>query len=287
MTEPRPLTLLACQPDIPPTPTALSRDAHVARLVRLLDREFAAAPADPPVDLVVLPELATIDYSRDAFARLDDLAETPEGPSFHAFAALARRHGAAVSFGFSRRAAGGFRISQAVIGADGRLVALYDKIHLAQYGASMEKEYFQRGERVAVFELAGVRIAPIICYDIRIPELCRTLALDNGVGFILHSGAYFRDESFASWPAFAVTRAMENQVYLLSLNRAGADYGGSMFCPPWVDETVDIHAFPQHEEACRRLVVDPARLAAVRRDYSFLSDRLADYRLGQGACLLP
>jgi nitrilase len=29
---------------------------------------------------------------------------------------------------------------------------------------------------------------------------------------------------------------MENQVYLLSLNRAGADYGGSVFCPPWLDD---------------------------------------------------
>jgi predicted amidohydrolase len=144
----------------------------------------------------------------------------------------------------------------------------------------MAKAYFQRGEKISVFSLSGVGIAQIICYDIRIPELSRTLALDQGVGLILHSGAYFRDESFASWHAFAVTRAMENQVYLLSLGRGGADYGSSMFCPPWVDETVDIHVFPQHEEACRRLAVGPARLAMVRRDYSFLSDRLADYKLG-------
>lgn len=41
---------------------------------------------------------------------------------------------------------------------------------------------------------------------------------------------------FLAWHSFAVTRAMENQVYLLSLNRAGADYGGSVFCPPWLDD---------------------------------------------------
>lgn len=268
------LTLLACQPLIPATLTAQDRDAHVARLVTWLDRELSAAPAD----LVVLPELSTIDYSRDAFARLDVLAETPDGPSLAAFGALAERHGVAVSFGFARNTSDGFRISQAVIGADGGVLAIYDKIHLAQYGASMEKEYFQRGQHVAVFELNGIRIAPIICYDIRIPELCRSLALDQGVGLILHSGAYYRDESFNSWPAFAVTRAMENQVYFLSLNRAGADYGGSMFCPPWVDESVDVAVFPQHDAACRRLVVDPDRLDQVRRDYSFLNDRLAAYR---------
>jgi len=269
-----PLSVLACQPEIPPTPTVKARDAHVARLVGWLDRELAEAPAD----LVVLPELATIDYSREAFARLDELAETPDGPSCAAFAALARRHGAAVSFGFPRQVGTGFRISQAVIGPEGGLVGIYDKIHLAQYGASMEKEYFERGAHVLAFELGGIRIAPIICYDIRIPELARALALEHGVGLILHAGAYFRDESFVSWPAFAVTRAMENQVYLLSLNRAGADYGGSMFCPPWVDETVEVQLFPEHAEACRRLTVDPGIIAAVRRGYSFLADRLPAYR---------
>lgn len=269
------LTLLACQPLVPETPTAAARDAHVARLVDWLDRELADAPAD----LVVLPELSTIDYSRSSFARLEDLAETPGGPSFKAFAALARHRQTAVSFGFPRRTNTGFRISQAVLGADGGPIVLYDKIHLAQYGASMEKEYFERGTTVAVFEIGGVRIAPIICYDIRIPELARALALDQGVGLITHCGAYYRDESFASWPAFAVTRAMENQVYFLSLNRAGAEYGGSMFCPPWVDETVDVHVFPEHDEACRRLVVDQERLRAVRRDYSFLADRLPAYKL--------
>jgi nitrilase len=274
MTEPRKLRLLACQPTVPPTPDAAARDAHVARLADWLDRELAAEGAD----LAVLPELSTIDYSRESFARLDALAETPDGPSFRAFGALARRRSVAVSFGFPRRAADGFRICQAILGPDGTVLALYDKIHLAQYGASMEKEYFRRGSHVAVVEIAGIRVAPIICYDIRIPELCRALALEQGAGLILHAGAYYRDESFASWPAFAVTRAMENQIYLLSLNRAGAEYGGSMFCPPWVDESVEVRVFPAHDAACRWLVVDPAEIARVRAGYSFLVDRLPAYR---------
>ena len=273
MIDHRPLTLLACQPLIPLTPTIQARDTHVARLVEWLGDELAQSP----VDLVLLPELSTIDYCRESFAMLGLLAEASDGPSLSAFSTLARRCKTAVSFSFPRKAANGFYISQVVIGPDGEVVALYDKIHLAQYGASMEKEYFQRGERITVFSVGGLRVGVIICYDIRIPELCRSLVLNHDVDLIFHSGAYFRDESFSSWPAFAVTRAMENQVFLLSLNRAGAGYGASLFCKPWVKEMNEIFLFPEHDEACRRLTVDPADLAEVRRNYSWLADRLRHY----------
>ncbi len=273
MTDDRPLTLLACQPLIPSTPTLETRDAHVAQLVAWLDAELAENPAD----LVLLPELSTIDYCHASFAMLDVLAETSDGPSFRAFSALAKRRRTMVSYGFPRRAANGFHISQAVIGPDGERVVVYDKMHLAQYGASMEKNYFRRGERSTVFEVEGVRVGVIICYDIRIPELCRSLVLQHGVHLIFHSGVYFRDESFSSWPAFAVTRAMENQVFLLSLNRAGTDYGASMFCRPWVGDMNEIFLFPEHDEACRHLTVDLAYLSEVRRNYTLLADRLETY----------
>jgi len=47
----------------------------------------------------------------------------------------------------------------------------------------------------------------------------------HDVDLILHVGAYARDESFYSWHAFAVTRAVENQFFVLSLNRAGTHFG--------------------------------------------------------------
>lgn len=81
----RPLKVLAGQIDIPRTRSAAQRDAHVARLCERLESELAGQD----VDLVVLPELSTIEYSRDAFGRLDELAEDTDGPSREAFARLA------------------------------------------------------------------------------------------------------------------------------------------------------------------------------------------------------
>lgn len=270
-----PLKILACQIDIPQTRSAEDRDAHVEQLCQRLERELA----ELGVNLIVLPELSTIEYSREAFAKLDVLAEDLKGPSGEAFAGLAQRTGAAVLYGFARRTTGGYRISQALVRPDGSSAECFDKIHMAQFGASMEKEFFERGERLCVFELNGYRLAPMICYDIRVPEMARALALDHGVDAILHCGAYFRDESFASWHAFVTTRAMENQVYLLSLNRAGKDYGASVFCPPWVDATSPMTAMHEHDEAFQVFDICAETIADVRTRYSFLTDRLDGYRV--------
>ena len=70
---------------------------------------------------------------------------------------------------------------------------------------------------------------------------------------------------------------MENQVYFLSLNRAGAHFGGSMFCPPWVDELSPLEQFQQHEEEFRVVKVTKQKIEEVRREYTFLGDRLGDY----------
>lgn len=265
--------LLACQLAVPPIATARERDRHLDDTARRIGRRLRETPAD----LVVLPELSSVVYGRSTFDRLDELAETLDGPSFEVMRQLARDFGVAVVYGIPRRTDGAYRISQVVVGPDGEIVGHFDKLHIANYGLSIEKQYFARGERLFVFEHAGLRIAPIICYDIRIPELTRTLALEHGVQLILHCGAYGRDESFHSWHHFVVSRAMENQIYLLSLNRAGADFGNSLFCGPWVDEAAPAVAFPQHDEAMLSLEVDAARIATVRRRYSFLADRLADY----------
>jgi len=267
-----PLKLLACQIQIPTMTTNTEKYDHLARVVSNIDHELRHAS----VDIIVLPELSNIDYSRPAFDSLPELAEPLDGPTFHSFAELARRHQTAVVFGLATVKNEEYYITQAVIDKHGKLVGHYDKIHIAQYGASMEKEYFSRGSQILVFEINGIRISPIICYDIRIPELFRTLCIEHSVQLVLHCGAYARDESFYSWHQFAITRAMENQCYLLSLNRAGNFYGESLFCPPWIDESHPETPFPI-TEFFKIISIDTNVIDEVRYNYTFLQDRLADY----------
>ena len=267
------LRLLACQINIPEMSTSSERNAHLSHCAGVVSQALDIQPAD----LVVLPELSSIDYSRPAFECLDALAEPTDGPSFKTWSVLAQKYKTHIAYGFARRGHDGFYISTGVVGPHGSLLGYYDKLHLCQYGASMEKDYFTRGNHLFTFHVNGIKCAPIICYDIRIPELSRTLVLDHGVDLILHSGAYYRDESFATWHNFTTTRAMENQIYLLSLNRAGGSYGGSAMCYPWMDENTPRSQFSEHDEELRYFEVNSNKINEVRDSYSFLRDRLGDY----------
>ena len=269
------LRILACQITVPETISVADRDRHLDELGQKVNRELGRSPAD----LVLLPELSSIDYSRASFDRLDLLAEALDGPSFQRWSAVACDHGLHIAYSFPRRVGDGYRITLAVVGPSGDLAGHYDKIHLAQYGASMEKEYFGVGKKLFLFEIDGFKLSPIICYDIRIPELSRVLAVDHGVDVILHSGAYFRDASFFSWHHFAISRALENQIFFLSLNRAGAVYGHSIFCPPWADENREPITFAEHDEQLMRVVVRRDEINHARQHYSFLADRLDRYDL--------
>jgi omega-amidase len=272
MTSPS-IRLLACQIEIPAMTTAKERDLHLVASTE----KVKAALRDKSADLVVLPELSSMDYSRAAFDNLNALAEPLDGPSFQSWRQVAQDCNCHVAYSFARRDDNGTYISLAVVNPTGTLVGYYDKLHLAQYGASMEKDYFTRGDHLFTFTIHGLTFAPIICYDIRIPELARSLVLNHGVDVILHCGAYFRDASFATWHDFATTRALENQVFFLSLNRAGADYGNSTFCYPWIDEARQAVPFARHDEQLINIEINPAEIAEVRETYSFLKDRLPDY----------
>ncbi|MDB9857721.1 carbon-nitrogen hydrolase family protein [Amylibacter sp.] len=267
------LRLLACQINVPTMTTVHERDAHLDTLVEKVDAELENAPTD----VVVLPELTTLDYARATFEELDTLAEPLDGSSFQKWSGLAQKHNCHVVYGLARHDSGRDFISTAAVSPDGKLIGHYDKLHLCHYGAGMEKDYFTAGDHIFTFTVNGIKLAPIICYDIRIPELCRTLTLTHNVDVILHCGAYFRDESFATWHAFAQTRAMENQIYLLSLNRAGENYGNSLFCPPWMDDLTPPTQFPEHAEMLKRLKIDRQIIAETRKNYTFLADRHKDY----------
>ena len=163
------------------------------------------------------------------------------------------------------------------MGPNGAIIGHFNKLHRAEFGFSEEKAFFSPGGHLLTFDCVGLQVAPIICYDIRFPELTRTLVLDYGADLILHCGAYGRDPSFTTWHDFVRTRALENQVPILSLNRAGEAFGDSIFCGPWMDQDHPVVRFPTHDEALQRITVRMSETIEIREKYTFLQDRLPTY----------
>ena len=152
-------TLLACQIDVPPMTTVAQRDDHVRRIAAAIDEDVRH---NGKVDLVVLPELASLDYSRRCFAALDLLSEPLHGSStLRILGDVSRTHKIPILAGMARRDESGKNyISQVLIDANGQAERHYDKLHIAQFGDSMEKEFFTRGDRIMVFSLGGFTLEP-------------------------------------------------------------------------------------------------------------------------------
>ncbi len=112
--------------------------------------------------------------------------------------------------------------------AEGKLAALYDKIHLCNFGDCKETDFFTHGnvdQSNHVFDCFGFKCGLAICFDLRFPESFRTLALKHGCDVIVHSSCFPKDGKSADWHSFVITRALENQVYVLTTNRAGSNFG--------------------------------------------------------------
>lgn len=178
--------------------------------------ELIAEAVKEQPDVIVLPETwNTGFFPREHLAELAD----DDGKAVKArIGALAARFGVNVVAGSvaSRRADGVYNTAY-VFDRGGAVVAEYDKTHL--FTPSGEHEFFRRGDHLCRFTLDGAACALIICYDIRFPELTRSLTV-QGVDllFVVAQWPNVRTEHLL---ALCKARAIENQMFLVCCNSCG------------------------------------------------------------------
>lgn len=166
-------------------------------------------------DLLVCPELATSGYLYLDRSELLEVAEpVPDGPSVVRLARAARESGAAVVFGLPERQGDRVFNSAVFLGPDGSVVC-YRKAHLFD----TETLVFDRsGHSPRHGRAGGADVGLMICFDWRFPEVPRVLAL-LGADVLAHpSNLVFPQAQEAM-----ITRSLENRVYTVTANRAGAD----------------------------------------------------------------
>ncbi|MEW5929764.1 MAG: nitrilase-related carbon-nitrogen hydrolase, partial [Gemmatimonadota bacterium] len=195
------------------------------------------------------------------------------GPSAAGLAELARRHGIHLLAGMATRAASGdggerFYNSALLWGPDGARVAEYRKQRLFAFAG--EHERYAAGEGPVVVRVGGVRIAPFVCFDLRFPELFRAVAPRVDALVLV---ANWPAPRRAHWDVLVRARAIENQCYVVAVNRGGEggglEYdGGSVAYDPWGD--------PVAEPTVGGLLaarIDPAEVTRVRSRWPFVEDR--------------
>jgi predicted amidohydrolase len=191
------------------------------RVADVADRVRAQRGAD----LVVLPEL----WAHGAFAyqRWADEAEPLDGLTVTALQAAARDLGAHVHMGsIMERSAGGLLFNTSLLlGRDGEVLTTYRKIH--RFGFSEgEATLIEAGRDVVVYDGELGALGLSTCYDLRFPELYRTL-LDRGAEVVLVVAGW-PDKRIEHWRLLAQARAIEDQVHLVACNTAGEQVGVRM-----------------------------------------------------------
>ncbi len=247
------------------------------------------------VDLVVFPELATAPYfcatSKDA--RFWDWAETVPGPTTDAFAKVAAETGTAVCFGIYERTEEGVHYNAAPIidgtGAfvpgtlpDGSTQLAYRKLAIPKVETPTlttdEKHWYGPGAGPCTFELHGIRVAVLICYDRSFSEHWMAAThMGAEVIVVVVSSFGWRSELFV--PELRI-RGMESGCWVVAANRGGPEvvngqtltfFGQSCV----IDPNGAIVALAPADEAGHviRATVDTSVLAEARRTWPIQNDR--------------
>jgi predicted amidohydrolase len=158
-----------------------------------------------------------------------------------------------------------------VISPDGEVVAAYDKIHMFDVDLPNGQTYresaaYVPGDVAVMADLPWARLGVTICYDLRFPNLYRTLA-EQGAGIMAIPSSFTVPTGEAHWHVLMRARAIENGAFVIAAAQGGqhacgrSTYGHSLIVDPWGK----ILAEADHDEPAVILAeIDPTRIADTR-----------------------
>ena len=194
------------------------RERNLEACLQRLEESVAAG-----AQLLVLPECAVPGYMFDSLEEGLSYAEEVPGPTTEAFERACERLDAYVICGMLQRDGDLLRNAAVFVGPEG-LIGTYWKTHLPFLGVD---RFVTPGDELTVYDTPLGRIGVEICYDLRFPEVTRTLAL-KGADLVAHP-TNFPMAAKIQTELITVARAAENRVYLLTANRVGKERWGE-FC---------------------------------------------------------
>jgi predicted amidohydrolase len=247
-------------------------DASVETNVETALNRIADA-ASEGADLVVLPEIWNVGYF--AFDRYEQDAEPLDGPTMTRLREAAREHGIHLHTGsVVERDGDDLYNTSALVAPDGELLDTYRKVHLFGY-ESEESQILTPGGEITAIDTELGTVGLTTCYDLRFPELYRSLA-EEGVELLLITSAW-PNARVEHWKLLNRVRALENQVFLAAANLTGTNEGvelagQSLVVDPWGVPLANAGT----GERTAYADVDLAEAEAIRGDFPAFADRRID-----------
>ncbi len=220
--------------------------------------------------LVLLTETFSTGFSFDS----PELVEPFDGPSSTFLRERAREHGVWVGGSCPERTPGAEpgdeRPSNSFVlaGPDGT-VHRYSKIH--PFSHAGEERYVRPGSEFVTVEIDGVRLSLFVCYDLRFADEFWALAAQTDAYIVI---ANWPEKRRMHWSSLLRARAIENQAYVIGVNRVGhgggLDYTGDSAI---IDPVGEVLAAGAGGETVLFADVDAAHVASTREHFRFLQDR--------------
>lgn len=239
-------------------------DANLAMLGSKIDN------INENTDLIILPEMFSTGFSMNA----PHLAEPMDGRATSWLIKKAKETGAVITGSVMTEDGGRFYNRLIWARPDG-ICSIYDKKHLFRYAG--EEKVYTAGKQPLTLGLHGWRIRPFICYDLRFPIWTRNLDLEYDLAVFVANWPARRS---LHWRSLLRARAIENQSYVIGVNRVGKDgnaldYAGHTAVVSPLGELVFEE---ENNEIVQTVTLSKEDLERYRKEFPAWMDADKDYR---------
>lgn len=209
------------------------------------------------IDLIVLPEVFTTGFSMN----IDAIDSWKSGKTLDWMRDLSKKYNVAITGSVAFRFEEGIARNRSVFVKPDGSFECYDKRHLFTFGN--ENAHYQGGEARKIVEFRGWRILLQICYDLRFPSFSRN-SMSNIYDVALYV-ANWPEVRRHPWITLLQARAIENQCYVVGVNRTGSDpnniayRGDSLGVDPYGNILSDADQGDALTLVCNRVTLDEFR----------------------------
>jgi omega-amidase len=217
-------------------------------------------------DVIVLPEMFTTGFSMVP----ETLAEPMTGETIAFLTKKSHALDAAITGSFICKEKGKFYNRLVWMQPDGQFWT-YDKRHL--FSLANEQDHYTAGDKLLQIKWRGWTIRPMICYDLRFPVWSRNVAPD--FYDVLIYVANWPERRRLPWQSLLTARAIENQAFVVGVNRVGADGNGISHSGDTtiVDFSGEKLFQRAHTEGVETTTILKADLMNFRKKFTFLADQ--------------
>lgn len=215
-------------------------------------------------DILILPEMFTTGFSM----KPADLAESMDGETIRWIKEQSEKKNIVIAGSIIINDAGLYRNRFLWVEPNGT-ISYYDKRH--SFGLAGESKYYTCGKEKITFEYKGWKFLPSICYDLRFPVWMK----NNMEYHVIINVANWPSPRTAHWTIFLISRAIENQSYLIGINRVGTDGEGRYYTGDSAIITHNGNCLTRlsKTEGIISAKLSMEKLLEYRKEYPFLKDQ--------------